>query len=270
MTTTNASLITTITSHVRTVGASPVAARAATRWATRCPALAGFAHPGAVAAAGVSAGPAGQDRLLRSLLRVGGRDEWAELTVLAILGPRVTWVVSRWAAAGVPAGDLADVEADLVTETLTVIRGLMGDPGPPPLRPGLLIVDRAWLAVRDRRRVTTRRHTHHDPPDTSGTPRPDRGDQGDRGDRGDHGDPRTGADLLAAAISDARTAGTVGAGPARALFLTRGLGLTTIEAAVELGTGPGSVRALRSRAARQITTHLGLDPDPRLGRREVA
>jgi hypothetical protein len=56
------------------------------------------------------------------------------------------------------------------------------------------------------------------------------------------------------------TAGVLGPGPARAVFLTRVVGLSPTEAATRMGTAPGSVRALRSRAANRLTAHLGLEP----------
>jgi hypothetical protein len=194
---------------------------------------------------------------LQALLRVGAGDGWVELTVLAMVAPRLGWVVSRWAAAGVPSWDLADLEADLVAECLALIRSVMRGPGPVPDRPGLVLVDRAWTVVRDRR-VTARRRASRTVAITGSH------------DRGWAGDRRTGVDLLAAAITDARTAGAVGAGPGRVLFLTRAVGLTTTEAAAQVGTDPGSVRALRSRATRQLTAHLGLDHSHGLGRKPAA
>jgi hypothetical protein len=238
-------LIADLTAHVARGGTRPPAVRAARRWATRRAVLAPYPHPVEVARAGLAADPGGQDRLLSALLDVGAPDEWAELTVLAILSPHLSRVVNYWGRHGATRCELVDLEADLVAECWTVIRRVMAD-GPCPDHPGLALPDRARLAVRNRRTTEIRRagRTSVDgPPDV-----------------GWIGDPRSSAGLLAAAISEATAAGVLGAGPARAVFLTRVIGLSPTEAATRMGTAPGSVRALRSRGAHRLTTHLGLEP----------
>lgn len=238
-------LIADLTAHVARAGTRPPAVRAARRWAAHRAVLAPYPHPAEVARAGRAADPGGQDRLLSALLDVGAPDEWAELTVLAILSPQLSRVVDYWGRHGATRCELVDLESDLVAECWTVIRRVMAD-GPCPDHPGLALPARARLAVRNRRTTEIRRAGR-----TSGDGPPDVGWVGD---------PRSSAGLLAAAISEATTAGVLGAGPARAVFLTRVVGLNPAEAATWMGTAPGSVRALRLRGAHRLSAHLGLDP----------
>ena len=151
-------LIDALVDHVQRFGARPDARQAAYRWATLEPTLRPFPTPVLLAATARVAGPAIRDRLLASLLRAGGGDEWAELTALTIVAPRLAWVVRRWALAGVASADLADAESDLVTECWAEIRASGG--APPPDAPGLALVDRAWTRVRTRRTTLRRRATH--------------------------------------------------------------------------------------------------------------
>lgn len=246
------SLIDSLADHVDRLGARPDATRAARRWAALDPVLRPYPTPAAIATAARNAGPELRDRLLTSLLRadaaagIGRADDWAGLTALAILAPRLAWIVRTWARAGVTGADLADAEADLVAECWAQIRTVTNQP--PPDRPGLVLVDRAWTRVRDRR-VTDRRRA------ARLTPAPVAEPTGDPAavEAVAHGDQRTGPELLAAAIADARRDGSLPAGPARALFLTRVAGLPTVDAARALATTPASVRMLRSRAATRLT-----------------
>lgn len=242
-------LVDALADHVERLGACPDACRAARQWASLDPTLRPFPSPAVLAATARAAGPTIRDRLLDSLLRVGAGDEWAELTALAILAPRLAWVVGNWARAGVAGADLDDAEADLVAECCVQVRAASG--AQPPDAPGLALVDQAWSRVSIRR-STQRRRCSHEALGVIIEP-------------GTDGDPRSGLDLLAAAIARAQHEGRLGAGSARALFLTRVVGVPTSEAARLLGTTPGSVRMLRSRAV----SRLGVERDRR-ARREAA
>jgi DNA-directed RNA polymerase specialized sigma24 family protein len=233
--------MTSIVAHVDTVGAGRHGWRAASRWAVTEPALAGYESPAGVARAVRAATPQLQDRVVGALLRVGEGDEWAELTVLAVLAPRVAWAVRAWVAGGVSGSDVADLEADLVSECWTLIRDLMGGPVPPD-RPGLTLVGRSRTTVRDRR-DTARRRTARDVFVDAAA---------ETGGPAAEGDNRSGIEVLADRIVDAHCAMRLTLGPARALYLTRVAGLSTAETAALLATDPGSVRALRSRATRQL------------------
>jgi DNA-directed RNA polymerase specialized sigma24 family protein len=240
-------LIDAITAHVDRHGSRPPARRATRRWGALDPIFFAYTSPAEVAWAGRTGGPKLQDRLLGSLLRVGDGD-WAELTALAILAPRLAWVVRGWAHHGVTPADLADLEADLVAECWSQIRQAMTDGDPDPDRAGLVLVDRARSTVRNRRTTERRRAQRH-------TTELAQNDQA----AGRAGDPRPGLSLLAGAISEAHRAGRLGEAPARALFLTRVVGLSTDEAAQQLGTGPGAIRVLRSRAALRLSAHIGVE-----------
>lgn len=241
-------LLESITAHLDRLGTRPPAVRAIRRWAADDPALAGYPDPASLARTVRTATVDTRDRLVGSLLDVAGEFEWAELTVLVILAPRLSWILSRWARRGVTGADLSDLEADLVADCWAHIHRIIHNGEPDPDRPGLALVDPAWAATRNRR-SRQRRQTERQ------VPLPDRAAAWAVG----SGDGRPGEVLLAAAISDAHRNGRLGTGPARALFLTRVVGFSTAEAAGRLGTGAASVRALRSRAAHRLLVHAGLD-----------
>jgi DNA-directed RNA polymerase specialized sigma24 family protein len=234
------SLAGAVAEQVATAGTRPPAVRAATRWTATTPGLRVAGRcPAEIAATGRSAGPAGQDRILADLLAQEAGDGWAELTVLAVLAPRLDWAVGWWRRAGVPAADLADLEADLIGTCWARVRAAMASGGQGPDRPGLALVDRARAETRDRR-ARQRRQTARQVP-TATLP-----------DRPTVTGGETGIGLLSAVTAAAVTAGTLGMGPARALWLTRVAGYTTAETALLTGTSPGVVRVQRARAVRRL------------------
>jgi hypothetical protein len=236
---TRTSLISAIVDHVATAGTCPAAKLAAARWHRHQPILAAYGSPAVLAAAGRAVCNRDQDHLLTAVLDVAAGDEWAQLTILAILAPRLRWIVNGWARQPDARTDLADLEAQLVTEVLAAIVATAG--GPEPQCPGLVLVDRAWVRVRDRRIKDRRRSERQVPFDPARPPNPPMATTG-----------QSDAIALAEAVTHAVRQGTVGLGPARALYLSRVVGLTTAETAAALDTNPDVVRALRSRAAGRL------------------
>lgn len=236
-----------IADHVAVAGTCRPARLAAARWSTTTPALAGLCSPAGIAAAGRAAGPDGQDRILAALLAQAAGDEWAELTVMAVLAPRIGWVVASWVRAGMTAAAVEWWEAELTVAVWTAVRAVMADPAGPPLdRPGLDLVDTARATVRIGQRRQRRRSARH-------TDRPDDLSEG----APTAGDVRPAAVVLGGALVDAYRAGQVGLAPARALWMTRVAGYPTDRAAELLGTSPATVRAWRSRAATWLTGGAG-------------
>jgi hypothetical protein len=227
--------IAAVVDHVGGLGASRAARVHARRWGRVEPVLAGFDSPAQVAVACRAARGVEQDRLLSALLALSPGDVWAPLTVVAGLADRLAWVVTRWARAGIPMSVLADAEAELVAACWAAVAAC---DGVPPDRPGLALVDRAWETVRTGRR----RARHHDDRTTvlpvdipaaavSGRPV---------------------LELLAAAVTDAVVAGRLTVPAARAVYLTRVSGLSTVEAGRVLGCGAGALRVVRSRAEHRL------------------
>lgn len=166
-------------------------------------------------------------------------------TVLAILLPRLVWIVSGWKRAGVEEGDLDDMEAELVGGTWDQIREITSGQVSCPGRPGLEIPAKAWQAVRDKRRTERRRAARLVPmdPGTADTcPLP-----------ACHGEDRPGALLLAGVVTDAVRNGSVTIRCAQAFWLTRVVGYPTDEAAALIGCSPAVLRVYRSRATRRLT-----------------
>ena len=73
-------------------------------------------------------------------------DPVATLAALAGLAPRLSSITTRWRRAGMPAEEVTDAEADLLTETLDTLRRL------PTLRADL-VVRTAWHRTHGRRRT---------------------------------------------------------------------------------------------------------------------
>ena len=151
------------------------------------------------------------------------------------LSLRLGWVVAGWERAGIAACDVADAEAELVAACWAAIAAASDTP--PPGRPGLVLVDRAWGQVRTIRRRDRRR-------DSRLVALPD-------------GVPvvvacggwgRPSLEVLAGEVTGAVTAGRLGLRPARAVYLTRVAGLSTGEAGARLGCGAATLRTMRARA----------------------
>jgi RNA polymerase sigma-70 factor (ECF subfamily) len=225
-----------VVDHVAGVGSGRDARACSARWAHTQPVLAGLGSPAAAAGACRAARGADQDVLVSALLAVAAGDEWAQLTILAGLADRLASVVSGWARGGMPAAVLADAEAELVGACWAAIADFAG--GPPPGRPGLVLVDRARETVRAGRRRQRRLEDRlvpwpvADPAAAAG--------------------PGPALEVLAGAITDAVAAGRLSVPAARAVYLTRVAGLPTAEAAELLGCGSGVLRAVRSRAERRL------------------
>jgi len=232
-----------VTDHVGAVGATSAGRRAVCRWGAAEPVLAGHGDAAGLAAHVAAASPADRDGLLAALLRVADGDELAQLVVVAALAGRLRRVVAGWARAGVPAGELAELETDVVAECWAAVaaaaRAASGG-GPPPPRPGLRLVDRAHEAVRVERRRHRRHAARHVPLDPDGPAA--------------SGDPggRACLELLAAAVLDAVHTGRLSLPAARLVFVTRVAGWSVEETAAVMGCSPGSVRVRRARAEHRL------------------
>ena len=154
---------------------------------------------------------------------------------LAVVAPGLARVLRRWARCGVDPVDLADLESDLVTEALAVLRA-----GPPsgPVASGW-VVDRAWDRTRKRRRRDRARQASHRPlDDTVVAAAPAEGERA--------------VVVAAGVVVDAFRAGRLGLGSARVLWLTGVAGCSCREAAARLGVAATAVRQRRSRALRSV------------------
>lgn len=217
--------------HVRAVGATSVGRRAVSGWGAAEPVLAGYGDAAGLAAHVAAASPADRDGLLAALLRVADGDELAQLVVVAALAGRLRRVVAGWARAGVPAGELAELEAGVVAECWVAVAAAaraVGGGGPLPPRPGLGLVDRAHEAVRVERRRQRRHAARHVPLDPDGPAA--------------LGDPggRACLELLAAAVLDAVRVGRLSVPAARLVFATRVAGWSVEETAAVMGcSSPG-------------------------------
>ena len=232
--------ITALVETVEHLGRRREGRAAVCRWAVSESALAEWVTGGELASACRSARFAVQDHLLESLLRVAAGDELAQLTVVAGLSDRLRSVARRWARAGVTAGELRSMEADLVAECWAAASRLaeqVASGHPLPARLGLRLVDAAVEAVRVPRRRERRHAARTVPlsPAVHGVAR-----------------ARTAADELALEVADAVRAGRLTLTAARPVFLTRVAGFDVPDAAERLGCTPAVVRAVRSRAERRL------------------
>jgi hypothetical protein len=108
-------------------GQAPTARRATRSWPSD-PVLADHLTPGHAALALRAADPEAGRTLLAAL--VGRPEPEGPMAALAGLAPRLVRLTRRWAAAGTPPADLADLEADLVAHCWDLL-GHLPDPGPP-------------------------------------------------------------------------------------------------------------------------------------------
>jgi DNA-directed RNA polymerase specialized sigma24 family protein len=171
-------------------------------------------------------------RLLVALMAHADSEPVATEAALAILAPRLAVVIARWIRAGVAADDLDDMEADLVVETLALLKSGAGP------RPPAAIADRAW----DRTRKSRRRHRTHQSAlghldEVATNPTPDRAPA---------------AVTAAAIVIDNYRNGRLSLPAAQALWATGVAGCSCVEAADRLGCAPTAVRARRSRALRAL------------------
>jgi DNA-directed RNA polymerase specialized sigma24 family protein len=203
--------------------------RIAARWAAASPALAGYASAGEVIRAGW-ANPDLATTLLAELTVIGAGDSVAVQAALAILTPRLVSVVARWARAGVPAGDLEDMEADLLAETVAALRA-RPDPQPPAV-----VVDLAWAKARNTRRRHRRATDRQVALDAAAAA------------------PVTPVAGVTAAtvVIDAFRSGRLSLPAAQALWATGVAGWSGAEASARLGCQPAALRARRSRAIRAL------------------
>jgi hypothetical protein len=235
------SLITCVTGYVATAGNHLSGRQALARWASSQPALRGFSTLADVVVACRDGAPAEQDRLLGALLGVAHDDQLAQLTVIAALCRKLSGAVSSWRRAGASAADLDALQADLVTrcwEVVVVTAAAMANGAAPPPRLALELVGQAWDAFRVPRRRERRAGAQQVGMERLGelATRPG----------------RSAADALACEIGSAVRAGHISAKAAAPVFLTRVVGYSPAEAAHRLGVTPAVVRALRSRAERQL------------------
>ena len=246
------SLIAVLVDHVATAGSRPPAVKAAAAWRDGDSRFEEWgASPATVAATARKATPGERDCIVAALLRHSSTgDSWAQLTVVAALAPRLSWIAAGWARHPGARPHLDDMEAELLAECWAATT----DPGrlPPGPRPGLAIVDRAWGQVRDRRTRQRRNDALLEPlhPDTTLRTKRDTA--------GGVTASVPALEVLACEVNEAVTSGVLTLAAARALYLTRVSGMSTAEAANAMGTDPATVRALRSRAARRLSAGRNL------------
>jgi DNA-directed RNA polymerase specialized sigma24 family protein len=232
--------IAAVVRHVETASGGRAGRLAMCRWTAIEPAFACWPSAAGVADSCRSAPPVAQDGILQALLRAAARDDLARLTIVSGLSRRLVSVTAGWARAGIPGNELLVLEADLVAECWATVATLAdriaaGSACPPRL--GLFLVDRACETVRVPRRRERRDATRQVPWGSVKLPA---------------GPSRTIIDRLAFEIAAAVRSGRITASAARPVFLTRVAGFDVAEAAAHLGCSPAVVRALRSRAERQL------------------
>jgi hypothetical protein len=212
------------------------------RWAAAEPSLEQWPDVHALAVAAARRPPAEQDRVLTVLLPFAQNDEFAQLTVVAVLARALGSVVSGWAAAGVVGAELSEMEAELLAgcweATVTLARRL-GVGGQMPARPGLWLIDRARDSVRGPRRRQRRAGRRLLPLDVAAG-------------RVAVGPDRSSAEVLAGEISRAVRTGRLSGREATPVFLTRVAGFAVSEAAARLGCTDAVVRTMRARAEKRL------------------
>ena len=162
-------------------------------------------------------------------------DDLAQLTALAGLSARLSYVVSGWRAAGVP--DVEVMEAELVAECWAVIARLSRLGEELPGRASLAVVDEARERVRVPRRRQRRAETRQVPLAAGPVCLAGRVPPGGE---------------LAGLLVDVVRAGRLDAGSAALVYVTRAAGWSVTDAAGWLGTTPATVRATRSRIERHL------------------
>ena len=248
---TTTSLSARIAAHVDSFGSRPSAVRAAARWSTVCPALADYRSPAGVAAGARTAGPEVRDRLVAGLLGLDAGDEWAGLTVVAVVAPAIASIAGRWRRAGLPALTVRRLEADLTVETWAAVHQVMAGRQPLPRRsgqPGRVgwrLVDTAAGRVRAAERTEARRRDRSAARGADLTASVDDGG-------------RPGRLLLAEAIVADTIAGRVTRSQAVAVWGMRVSGLTSTEVAATVGSTPAAVRMAACRAGRSLAASAGL------------
>jgi len=192
------------------------------------PVLAGFAAPSDAVRA--CRDDPGGDQVLGALA-ARQDDPTATLAALAGLAARLVLISARWRGGGLAGPDLADAEADLVTECLAALRAQ-------PALPARLVVRVAWHRVCGRARTARARSARHVPlpdvPDYASAP--------------DDSDPHRRLVVgLAGAVADT----TLTCTGAQTVWLAS-CGWTGAEAAVVLGCSPAAFRARHARALRAL------------------
>ena len=211
------------------------------RWAAAEPVLSGWECLEQMVVAARAAQPGVQDVLVGALLEVGAGDGLAQLAVVAVLSRGLGSVVAGWSRAGVPPGQLEEMEADLVSGCWLAAADLAGRVAagePVPARVGLRLLDRARQPVRAERRRQLRTALRLVPLSSAGQVAA--------------GQDRPVDVALAGEIAGAVRARRITAAEAAPVFLTRVAGFDVAETARRLGTTPGSVRAGRSRTERRL------------------
>jgi len=189
------------------------------------PLLSRFPTPAAAATA-IRRHPLG-DQVLARLASLTG-DELATTAALAGLALRLSQIAARWRRSAMPAGDMADAEAELVTECLAVLRQQ-------PDLPADVVVQSAWHRSHSRRRAHRARAQTSQALDT------------------ELADSRPAADTALTVITnlvDALRGGDLKVEDAAILWATAS-GTTAAEAAGAAGCTPEAWRKRRSRAIRR-------------------
>lgn len=119
--------------------AGPEATRPIPTWSSD-PLLSRYHSPAGAAARAVD------DPAVFTALASRDTDPVATLTALAVVASRLQPIVRRWCRSGLPGEDLADAEADLVTEALAAMRA-------DPSRPPAVVAQMAWHRVEAIRRT---------------------------------------------------------------------------------------------------------------------
>lgn len=226
--------------HLEALSVRRSSCRRVAGWAATEPVLCGYPTPAHVAAAIRIARPIEQDALVGALIRLAAEDDLAQLTVVAGLSRRLGWIVTGWRRAGVPPGELGELESDLLCGCWMAVAALarsFGGGGEVPPRLAMSIVQTAWQEVRAPRRRQRRHDSRRDGSITQPRSQPAVAPAGEE---------------LATVIVSAVKARQVSVTGARLIFATRVAGWSVTETAERLGCSPQSVRTRRARAEQRL------------------
>lgn len=213
-------------------------------WAEGEPALDRWDDAHALAVEARCMHPAEQDHFLEIVLPFAVADELGQLTVIAVVSRGLGAIVAGWAAAGIPAWELDEMEADVVSggwEAAVHLAETVTAGAPLPARPGQWLVERARDSVRLPRRRQRRAARHHTPLediDPVMTMTPTVVVTG----------ARSTCEELAGEIGRAVRQGRLTCWEATPVFLTRVAGFRVGEAAARLGCSDAVLRTRRARA----------------------
>jgi hypothetical protein len=235
------SLTSSISTYIEHTSRTRQGISAMQRWASTSPDLARFRSLSDLVRTARNTPIGCQDAVVVALARLAPTDQLAQLAVTACLSQHLGSVVSHWRRARIAPGDLEAMEADLVSacwEETVALGAALNAGAPVPDRAALALVDRAWHVVRNARRAELRAVARRVSLDAPGALNAQV--------------TLSTAEQLSAEIAGAVRSGRISVAEAVPVFLTRVVGYSTAEVAASFGRAPNSVRAVRSRAERQL------------------